>query len=112
MMRHPFRLLILGLLVLGGAASAQQTPALRDDVALEDYLATLAQITPAAREAAETYLEAHRARCGRTLPTLQLRRAFAEGSGDPVLLAMVRAAYLRDAGELQRLRRAVTCRHG
>lgn len=92
------------------AALAQAVPDYRDDLPLDDYLAALGQLSPAAREGAEAFLQAHRARCGRALSTLELRRAVAEGSGDAVLMAMIRAAHERDAAATQRLAAAVVCR--
>ena len=82
---------------------------LADDVALDTYLDTLAQIAPAAREGADAYLEAFKRRCGRALGTVELRRAIAEGSGDPVLMAMMRAASQHDAATLQRLSASISC---
>ncbi len=64
-----------------------------DDVPLEDYLALLAQISPAARDGAQAYLQAFAQRCGRPLTALELRKAIAQGSGDPVLMAMVSASH-------------------
>ena len=64
-----------------------------DDVPLEDYLALLAQISPAARDGAQAYLRAFAQRCGRPLTALALRKAIAQGSGDPVLMGMVSASH-------------------
>lgn len=93
-------LLLIVLLAWPTAAKAQaQAPAeLKDDLPLEIYLDALAQISPAARDGASAYLDAFRRRCGRNLNTVELRRAVAEGGGDPVLMAMMRAAALRDIG--------------
>ena len=82
---------------------------LRDDVPLDAYLDALAQISPAARDGAAAYLDAFRLRCGRPLKTIELRRAIAEGDGDPVLMAMVRAASQRDTAALQRLSGTISC---
>ena len=107
-------LLLIVLLASTAAATAQsETPAqLTDDVPLDTYLDTLAQISPAAREGASAYLDAFRHRCGRRLTTIELRQAVAEGAGDPVLMAMMRAASLRDTGTLQRLSASILCVHG
>ena len=43
-------------------------------------------------------MAAFRKRCGRALQTVELRRAFAEGSGDPTLMAMVRATHQKRHG--------------
>lgn len=94
------------------AALAQAVPDYREDLPLEDYLATLGRLSPAAREGAEAFLQAHRVRCGRALSTLELRRAVADGSGDAVLMGMIRAAYERDTAATQRLSAAIVCRRG
>lgn len=83
--------------------------ALKDDIPLDAYLDTLGRIAPAAREGADTYLNAFRRRCGRPLTVIELRRAIADGAGEPVLMAMMRAASLRDTAALQRLSNAVSC---
>jgi hypothetical protein len=109
------RALLLTVLLTSAAVSRAQseTPAgLKDDVPLETYLDALAQIAPAAREGASTYLDAYRRRCGRSLRTIELRQAVAEGTGDAVLMAMMRAAALRDTTTLQRLSGAVSCMRG
>ena len=82
---------------------------IRDDVSIETYLALLAQVAPPARDGAEAYLAAFRARCGRALRTVELRRAFAEGDGDPTLMAMIRASHQKDTATLQRLGAAIAC---
>lgn len=106
------RALLLFVLLASAAASRAQseTPVqFKDDVPLEIYLDALAQISPAAREGASAYLEAYRRRCGRSLGTMDLRQAVAEGGGDPVLMGMMRAAALRDTATLQRLSASVSC---
>ena len=109
------RALLLIVLLASTAASMAQskTPAqLKDDVPLDTYLDALAQISPAAREGASVYLDAFRRRCGRSLRTIELRQAVAEGAGDSVLMAMMRAASLRDTTTLQRLSASVSCGRG
>ena len=106
------RAFLLFVLLASAAASRAQseTPVqLKDDVPLEIYLDALAQISPAAREGASAYLEAYRRRCGRSLRTMDLRQAVAEGAGDPVLMGMMRAAALRDTAMLQRLSASMSC---
>jgi hypothetical protein len=97
-------------------ALAQSAPplkdALQDDVPLDVYLDALTQISPAAREGADTYLQAFKRRCGRPLKAIELRLAIADGSGDPVLMAMMRAASQRDAVTLQRLSGTLSCARG
>ena len=55
------------------ASGLSATPA--DDVPMDDYLGLLAQISPAAREGAQGYLQAFQRRCGRALTPQELRRA-------------------------------------
>lgn len=80
-----------------------------DDISLEEYLSLLGQITPAARNGAEHYLIAFKRKCGRDMKTVELRRAVAEGDGDPVLMAMIRAAHQKDSGGIRRLEAKVSC---
>jgi hypothetical protein len=106
------RPLLLMVLLASAAASQAQSGAparFKDDVPLEIYLDALAQISPAAREGASAYLDAYRRRCGRSLRTVELRQAVAEGAGDPVLMAMMRAAAVRDTTTLQRLQDSLSC---
>ena len=85
---------------------------IRDDVPIDTYLALLAQVAPPARDGAEAYMAAFRSRCGRPMRTVELRRAFAEGSGDPTLMAMIRASHERDSAALQRLGTQIACPRG
>ncbi|MGJ9418687.1 hypothetical protein ACHAC9_13110 [Massilia sp. CMS3.1] len=114
-------LMTFALLCVGTALAQDTSPSsgqrqearpLADDIALDAYLDALAQISPAAREGADAYLEAFKRRCGRALGAIELRRAIAEGSGDPVLMAMMRAAAQRDTAMLQRLSGTVACKGG
>jgi hypothetical protein len=109
-MRH---VLILFVAVAGIAVAvpsrAQDAIDFRDDITLDDYLSSLAQIAPAARQGAEEYLAAYQLKCRRALPVVALRRAFAQGDGDQVLMGMVRATHLRDTEALARLRTQVVC---
>jgi hypothetical protein len=73
----------------GPSASASAS----DDIPMADYLGLLAQISPAAREGAQVYLQAFQQRCGRALTTMELRQAIAQAEGDPILMAMVRASH-------------------
>lgn len=81
-------------------------PSVSDDIPMADYLGLLAQISPAAREGAQVYLQAFQQHCGRTLTALELRQAIAQGEGDPVLMAMVRASH-----PSQQAQRDATLRH-
>ncbi|MBX3602418.1 MAG: hypothetical protein KF863_17525 [Rubrivivax sp.] len=96
---------LLTSLALAQSADLQ----IRDDVPIDAYLALLAQVAPPAREGAEAYMAAFRARCGRALRTVELRRAFAEGNGDPTLMAMIRATHQKDTADLQRLGASISC---
>ena len=104
-------LLLIVLLSSPGVSRAQSEPPVRleDDVPLEIYLNALAQISPTARKGASAYLDAYRRRCGRSLPTVELRQAVAGGAGDPLLMAMMRAAALRDTATMQRLHDSISC---
>lgn len=84
-------------------------PPITDDMPLADYLGLLAQISPAAHQGAQAYLQALQQRCGRPVRTAELRRAMAEGDGDPVLMGMIRASHLRDSNALNQLGQRVTC---
>ena len=61
------------------------------------------------REGAEAYLQAFEQRCSRSLSSAQLRRAMSEGSGDPLLMGMIRARQLRDANAVADLARRIEC---
>ena len=112
---------VLALVVAAGALS-QTSPAFsdrapssepldyREDVTLDQYLFALQQISPAARDGTQAYVDAYAKRCGRALSVVSLRRMVAEGQGDPLLMGMIRAAHLRDDATLRRLTASVTCR--
>ncbi|MDD5332881.1 MAG: hypothetical protein PHS32_03970 [Rhodoferax sp.] len=89
-------------LVANSSALAQSSPARgnlqsTNNVPLADYLGLLQQIAPAAEEGAKAYLAAFYQRCGRTLSTVELRRAMTQGEGDPVLMGLIRASHLKDS---------------
>lgn len=111
-MRRTFLLVVLSF--CGAAAHADGNTGLpmTDDIPLATYLQTLEQISPAASEAANVYLHAYRRHCGRALGTVELRKAIADGAGDPVLMAMMLAAFQRDTLKLARLADAVSCVRG
>jgi len=95
-------------------SSAQQAPTpssmpVRDDMPLTDYLGLLAQISPAAHDGAQAYLQSFQQRCKRPMKAAALRRAMSEGDGDPVLMGMIRASHLRDAAGLAQLGQRVVC---
>ena len=79
------------------------------NVPMADYLALLQQISPAAHQGAQAYLQAHERRCRRSLSSRELRQAMAEGDGDPLLMAMIRASHLQDGPGLTRLGEQVSC---
>lgn len=76
---------------------------------MADYLGLLEQIAPAAREGAQAYAQAFQRHCGRALTTAELRRAISAGSGDPVLMGMIRASQVRDAKAITELGQRVAC---
>jgi len=98
----------LTLLILS-AATPLKAQVLLDDVPMEDVLAALGAIHPAARTGAETYRQAFRMRCGRDLTAIELRHALEDGSGDPVLLGLMHAEQANDADARRRLVNGITC---
>ena len=79
---------------------------------IEDYLALLARIAPAAHDGARAYRQAWLQRCGRPLTAAELRVAMAVGDGNPVLMGMIRASHLRDAAALASLASQIDCTRG
>jgi hypothetical protein len=80
-----------------------------DNVPLADYLALLRQIAPAAEAGARDYLAAFARRCGRPLTPAELRRAMADGDGDPALMALIRANHLGDTAGREQLAGQIRC---
>lgn len=107
--------LAAGLLTNGSRAqtASSVTATQADDVPMDDYLALLAQISPAAREGAQGYLQAFQRRCGRVLTTQELRRAVSDGDGEPVLMGMIRANHPSQQAQrdvtLQQLAQRIRC---
>ena len=107
--------LVTGLVATGSSAQTASgvTPTAAEDVPMDDYLGLLAQISPAAREGAEGYLQAFQRRCGRSLTTQELRRAVSDGDGDPVLMGMIRANHPSQQAQrdvtLQQLAQRIRC---
>jgi len=107
--------LVTSLVTNGSSAQTARglsaTPA--DDVPMNDYLGLLAQISPAAREGAQGYLQAFQRRCGRALTPHELRRAVSDGDGDPVLMGMIRANHPSQQAQrdvtLQQLAQRIRC---
>ena len=77
---------------------------------MQEYLALLEQIAPAAREGAQSYLQAYAQRCGRNLEVGELHRLLADGAGDPVLMRMMGAAHADDRASIARLAASIDCR--
>jgi hypothetical protein len=105
---------VSGLALLPAPAHAQAAPPvaaapIADDMPLADYLGLLARISPAAHDGAQSYLQAFQQRCGRPIRAAELRRAMADGDGDPVLMGMIRASHVRDATVLAQLGKRVGC---
>lgn len=112
---------LLALLAIAATGSgpvcAQTSPAQPDtpgtgEMPIEDYLALLARIAPAAHDGARAYRQAWLQRCGRPLTAAELRVAMAVGDGNPVLMGMIRASHLRDAAALASLASQIECTRG
>ncbi len=100
-----------------GPVRAQTSPAQpgtpgTGEMPIEDYLALLARIAPAAHDGARAYRQAWLQRCGRPLTAAELRVAMAVGDGNPVLMGMIRASHLRDAAALASLASQIDCARG
>lgn len=80
-----------------------------DHVPLADYLALLRQIAPAAEAGARDYLAAFARHCGRALTPAELRRAMADGDGDPALMGLIRANHLGDTAGREQLAGQIRC---
>ena len=80
-----------------------------DNMPLADYLALLRQIAPAAEAGARDYLTAFERRCGRPLTPAELRRAMADGDGDPALMGLIRANHLGDTVGREQLAGQIRC---
>ncbi|MBX3642074.1 MAG: hypothetical protein KF720_03275 [Rubrivivax sp.] len=107
------RLTLIAAAVGTGAGMATAgVEAITHDIPMPDYLGLLNQISPAAQRGAQAYLLAFEQRCGRPLRTAQLRQAMADGGGDPVLMAMIRASHLRDTSALGPLGQRIRCEQG
>ena len=107
--------LAAGLVVNGSRAQTASgvTATPTEDVPMNDYLGLLAQISPAARGGAQSYLQAFQRRCSRALTTQELRRAVSEGDGDPILMGMIRANHPSQQAQrnvtLQQLAQRIRC---
>lgn len=99
---------------LAQASPAQGAPAHKVQASAEqqlaDYLSLLRQISPAAEQAARTYMAAVRLRCGLALDATSLRQALARDGGDPVLLDLIRAVATQDAATRLRLVAQMDCK--
>ena len=92
---------------LAGAPTQGTPPS--DNVPLADYLALLRQIAPAAEAGARDYLAAFARLCGRPLTPAELRRAMADGDGDPALMGLIRANHLGDTAGREQLAGQIRC---
>ncbi|MRV70578.1 hypothetical protein GJ700_02445 [Duganella sp. FT92W] len=101
--------LIQLVMFLGSLGANAQENRIADSVTMEQYLTLLQQIAPAAREGANAYIAAYRSACGRSLTVLQLRRAVADGAGDPALMKMIHAAEKHDTSTIRRLAADIRC---
>jgi hypothetical protein len=63
----------------------------------------------AAEAGARDYLAAFARRCGRPLTPAELRRAMADGDGDPALMALIRANHLGDTAGREQLAGQIRC---
>ena len=105
---HP--VLLCACIAMLAKVAAQPSPAPSDgEMPMSDYLGLLEQIAPAAREGAQAYAQVFQQRCGRVLTTAELRRATSAGSGDPVLMGMIRASQVRDAKAITELGQRIAC---
>ncbi len=77
-----------------------------------EYLRALERITPAARDGAEAYMTAFERKCGRPMRTIELRSAVSADSGDPILMAMIRASHYKDLSVIESLATSVPCPSG
>jgi hypothetical protein len=107
-MRIASALLLLAL-TTSSVVAQTDVMVMRDDVPIEAYLTLIAQVSPTARQGADAYMSAFVSRCGRTMRTVELRRAFAVGNGDPTLMAIIRATHEKDGLAVQRLGSNITC---
>lgn len=98
-------------LAIAGLCSGASA-AMSDDVRLDEYLLTLERIMPSARDGAEAYMTAFERKCKRPMRTIELRTAVSEGNGDPILMAMIRAAHYKDLSVLASLATSVPCPAG
>lgn len=102
-------IVIIGAITGAAHVAAQHQPFDRE-VPMEDVLAAISQISPLAREAADHYRDGFLARCGRPITSMELRRAFAAGRGEPVLMTMVTALARQDTLALNTLKGTVPCK--
>ena len=93
----------------GSPPAAQGTQLSDNNMPLADYLALLRQIAPAAEAGARDYLSAFERRCGRALTPAELRRAMADGAGDPALMGLIRANHLGDTAGREQLAGQIRC---
>lgn len=110
--RPSFARLVTGLAAsafLMHATALANQPEVAGDMPMTDYLALLNRISPAAHQGALAFVQATEKRCRRAMTSRELRQAMADGNGDPVLMAMIRASHLRDGQGLVRLAEQMVC---
>lgn len=100
---------VAAILFSAHALGVAQTIVTEDNVPLDEYLRMLEVISPSARAGAESYIAAFARRCGRSMKTIELRRAVVHGEGDPLLMQMIQATHFRNAAEVQRLGATISC---
>ena len=93
----------------GSPPAVQGTQLSDNNMPLADYLALLRQIAPAAEAGARDYLAAFVHHCERPLTPAELRRAMADGDGDPALMALIQANHLGDTAGRQQLAGQIRC---
>ncbi len=99
----------LGLALGVGVGIGVNAAPIAGEMPLTEYLALLGQIAPAAQDGGIAYSRAHELKCKAPLSSTQLRRAISEGSGDPLLWQMMRAAHARDSAALAQLGPQIQC---
>lgn len=98
-----------GLAWILAFSAGVQAQTFAGDVPMDEYLSLLDRLMPAARAGADAYRAAFSSRCGRQMKTMELRKAMAEGDGDPILMGMIRASHYRDQATLESLALQVQC---
>lgn len=101
-------IILLSLLAYGSDPARAESKT-ETALTLEDYLALLERISPSARVGSQAYITAYQRHCHRALTLTELRRAISDGNGDPVLMGMIQASYLKDTAALNRWENQLHC---